>query len=495
MMKNLQTTFIACVCAVVAAALLSWWLTFDAAPKVEKHVPGMDDPLGWRAEDKKEQAERVIDFGEIHETFPAKAAAIAGNWPVFRGPRLDNTFHEEIELADSFPEEGPPLVWQLEVGQGYGGGAVHGGRVFILDYMENIGDVLRCFSLADGSEIWRAGYGIYIPSNHGVTRTVPAVTDKYVVSFGPMGHVMCARTDTGEVLWGLDLMKHYGTRDLSKMWYAGQCPLIEDGKAIIAPAGSNTLMMAVACESGEILWTAPNEREWRMSHSSITPMTVEGIRTYVYAACDGVAGVAAEGPDAGAVLWWTEDWGTSVVMPSPVILAGNRVFVTSGYDGGCGLLRVSNSGGGLSVETVYTFSGRSRSRNCFSCYQQTPILFDNHLFGIQSNEARENRMEFCCVDPEKDGGEIVWASGDDTVFTAPRTKQAWGPYLLADGKFYVFGDAGNMAVFEANTQECVKLGEWQVVRHGHEVWGPLSIAGGYLLVRDINRLMCFDLRE
>jgi len=102
-------------------------------------------------------------------------------------------------------------------------------------------------------------------------------------------------------------------------------------------------------------------------------------------------------------------------------------------------------------------------------------------------------MEFLCVDPEQPGGRIVWASGKQAVFTAPKKKEAWGPYILADNKFYVIGDAGLLAVFRAATDRCNMLGQWQLME-GHEVWGPLAVAGGRLLVRDVYRLVCFDIR-
>jgi len=46
-------------------------------------------------------------------------------------------------------------------------------------------NVLRCLSLADGREIWRFNYSGQVKRNHGVSRTIPAVTEQYVVALGP----------------------------------------------------------------------------------------------------------------------------------------------------------------------------------------------------------------------------------------------------------------------------------------------------------------------
>ena len=119
-----------------------------------------------------------------------------------------------------------------------------------------------------------------IKRDHGMSRTVPAVTDKYVVTLGPKGHVTCLDSKTGEFRWMLNLVKEYGTT--IPQWYTAQCPLIDDGKAIIAPAGvlsdgtGGVLMMAVDCETGQIVWQTPNPDKWVMTHSSIVPMEFGG---------------------------------------------------------------------------------------------------------------------------------------------------------------------------------------------------------------------------
>ena len=478
----------------VAVAAFWWWMRLEPAAGLRLSVPGMDDPDGRKAADASRRTAQEFQYGEIHQVFRSAPASSSGAWPRFRGPNQDGISPQDIRLADTFPREGPRELWRLDLTPGYAGPAILDGRVYVMDHIEGQGDVLRCFSFADGLELWRTGYRIRVPNNHGITRTTPAVTERYIVTMGPMGQVMCLDTLSGKARWGMSLSRKYGTRDLSSCWYAGQCPLIDGDTAVIAPAGTNVLMIAVSCQSGEVLWEAPNRKGWRMSHSSIVPVTVEGTKMYVYASVGGVTAVGAEGSLAGRVLWETDEWTSSVLMPSPIVLDGNRLFLTSGYDGGSALARIVKDGDGLRPEFVYNFNGKRKARDCFSTYQHTPIYHQGHLFGIQLNSARNHRMEFVCVDPNEAGGKIVWGSGADTVFTAPKKREAWGPYILADGKFYVIGDTGLLAMFAADTTACRKLGEWQLLERGHEVWGPLALVDGRLFVRDYTRLVCFDVR-
>lgn len=475
-------------CAVILAGAGLWFLLRnDPAADVVMSVPGMDGA-------KANVVVSTVKFGGVYENFAVSPGKSPGYWPQFRGEKRDNISSESVKLAGTFDQANPPKpLWSVKVCEGYASPAVFKGRVYLSDYLESTSnDVVRCLSLDDGKEIWRCGYRVKIRSNHGITRTMPSVTDKYVVNIGPLGHVMCLDTDTGRVQWGIDLMKEYGTRDMTKQWYTGQCPLIDSGAAVVAPGGSNVLMMAVSCDTGKVLWKAPNPKNWKISHSSISIMTVAGTRMYVYAAVGGVAGVAADGPSAGKILWLTDEWTSSVVMPSPVAMEDGRLFLSSGYDGGGAVLQIVKEGDEFKTRMVYNFKGRGMSEKCFSTYQQTAIYFQKHLFGIQLNTAREHRMEFVCVDPLVEGGKFVWFSGKDETFTSPKGKEAWGPYVLADGKFYVMDDTGRLVVFEATTEKCNKLGEVRLM-NGHETWGPLVITGGRLLMRDFETLSCFDI--
>src|SRR5690606_13956545 len=122
----------------------------------------------------------------------------------------------------------PPVLWSAELGEGHAGAAVAGGRVYVLDYDERRqADALRCFSLEDGREIWRRFYTVRLKRNHGISRTVPAVSGNYVVTLGPGCHLMACDARSGNLLWGLDLVEHFRTE--VPLWYTGQCPLIDGG--------------------------------------------------------------------------------------------------------------------------------------------------------------------------------------------------------------------------------------------------------------------------
>lgn len=449
---------------------LRWW--FGSVPPQELVMRRpLEDP---RAEMARAAPEVSIagDFAE----FGVDPPALPGSWPRFRGPDFDNICRSPVRLVDKWGEDGPEKLWSVELGEGYAGPAVRNGRVYVLDYDEDKrADMLRCFSLADGREVWRRWYSVQVKRNHGMSRTVPAVTDRYVVSIGPKCHVLCADAVSGEYLWGIDLVKEYGSA--VPLWYTGQCPLIENDVAVIAPGGK-ALMVGISCADGAVLWQTPNPDGWQMSHSSIMPLQSGDVRMYVYCAIGGIVAVYADGPQRGEIAWKTTAWNHAVVAPSPVFMPEGRIFVTAGYGVGSKMLQMVNVEGEMEVRENFALT-----REQFACEQQTPIFYDGHLFSVLPKDGGALKSQFVCMTGE---GEMVWNSGKTERF-------GLGPFLASDGKFFIMSDDGVLTMVRADTARYDKLAEYKVL-DGRDAWGPMAMVNGLLLCRDSKRMVCLDLR-
>ncbi len=471
--KFLNLAAITCT-TLIGLMLLGWWLLHNPTGDFIENIPGMDgrpERLSTRGE--------AVNIGAHFAHFDGVPAEIQRSWPRFRGADFDNISKENTRLLDTWGDEGPNIPWSVELGEGHAGPVIFRGRVYVLDYdEEERADILRCFSLDDGKEIWRRGYKLYIKRNHGMSRTVPAVTEKYVVTVGPKCHVMCVDTDTGDFRWGLDLEKDYGTE--VPLWYTGQCPLIDDSTAVIA-VGGTALIIGVNCETGNVMWETPNPNNWKMSHSSIMPFTFQGKRIYAYCAIEGIVGVSAERGTAGRVLFESDLWSHNVIAPSPVWLGDGRLFVTAGYGAGSMMLKLKADGDGFSVESQQ----RIKPTDGLVSEQQTPIFYKGHLFSILPKDAGPRRAQFVCCHPD-DIGNILWSSGKTNRF-------GLSPYIVADGKFFVLSDDGVLTIVKASTEEYIQLGQAKVLE-GVDAWGPMAIAGGRLLARDSRRMVCIDLR-
>jgi outer membrane protein assembly factor BamB len=311
-----------------------------------------------------------------------------------------------------------------------------------------------------------------------MSRTVPAVTEDYILTIGPRSHVMCLERESGDLLWSLDVEKEYGTE--IPFWYTGQCPMIDDGVAVIATGGP-ALMIGVDCKSGRILWETPNEGGWKMSHSSIIPFEFGGTKMYVYSAVGGVAGILAEGRNAGDILWSTREWNHSVVAPSPVCMPDGRIFLTAGYGAGSMVLQLHADGGEYSVEILDSYLPKEG----LACEQQTPLYYRDHLFAILPKDAGQFRNQLVCVHPS-DCRKIIWSSGQTNRF-------GLGPYMIADNKIYLLKDDGTLFIIRPDLDGYRELSSLKIM-DGHDAWAPLAIVDGYLLMRDSKTLVCLSIK-
>jgi len=477
----------------LGAAGVAVWLSSSMAYEFKLRLPGSDGTAGLAGQDVPEKLEGKLT------AFDGKPMPDArGSWPCFRGATREGISDDMTALADSWPAGGPKAAWAMKVGEGHAGVAILKGKVYLHDYdADKRQEVIRCMSLADGKDIWAYAYKVRIKRNHGVSRTVPAVTDEHLLALGAKCHVTCLDSNTGQLQWAIDLVSEYGTK--VPPWYAGQCPMIDDGNAILAPCGSvaeyvdsagriakrgkDVLMTAIRCKAGpdgarQVVWEVPNTDLWQMTHSSIAVLELEDYtKIYVYCGSGGLVGVRAED---GKVLFKTMDWKIRIAnVPTPVAIREGgklfgKLFFCGGYGAGSMMLQVLKEGDAYAAKVLV--------RNppaVFGSQQQTPISYKNHLFGTRVDE------QFICMSAQ---GQVVWTSGPDNKFG-----KEGGGYIIADDKVFALDDDGVMTMFRATPQSYQQLGRAKVLG-GHHSWGPIAVADGFMICRDLGSIVCLDLR-
>ena len=95
--------------------------------------------------------------------------------------------------------------------------------------------------------------------------------------------------------------------------------------------------------------------------------------------------------------------------------------------------------------------------------------------------------QLVCLDLD---GKVLWTSGS-------RRKFGLGPYVIADGKLFLqdgpLGRAGPLTLAETGPDGFKVLAEADVL-NGHDAWGPMAVVNGRLLLRDLHKLVCLDVR-
>ena len=462
-------------------AVLFWWILRGQSFEISERVPGMDN------RPKMEIRSDSVIIGAYLDTLAEMDEIIAGDWPRFRGVDFDNVSKDTTPLAQTWDTSGPAIIWRTTLGEGYAGPAVHNGRVYLLDYNERKkADVLRCFSLFSGKELWRRWYYVELKRNHGYSRTIPSVTDKYLVTIGPRSHVMCMDPLNGNLLWTIDLEREYEIPGKEKGritpdFYTGQCPLIDKNVAVFAPGGK-ALMIGVDCATGKVIWKTPNPDSLRMSHGSIMPMVLHGKRMYVYNAVGGVCGVSAEGEDLGKLMWTTTDWSPATTAASPVFLGNNEIAVFGSYGAGGARIRINTEGSGYSVVVLE----QHKATNGISSDQQTPIINGDYIWCLMPENAGPLKKQLVCYH-KSDLQTPVWSSGKENRFG-----RGLGPYIVSGDKMYLLDDDGKLYLFRMQNNRITLLASHKII-NGIEAWGPMAIAGHYLIMRDARNLLCLNI--
>jgi outer membrane protein assembly factor BamB len=470
------------VVTAAAAVLAGWtvavWLSREASPVGVREASAS----GSLAEAAAAASARETDLaGCFKADREVPAGLLKGRWPGFRGPGRDNVAGDAGPLASSWPEVGPRLLWSIPLGDGHAMPALAEGSLYLLDYDEaRGGDCLLCLNADTGQQRWEHLYAVKTKRNHGISRTVVSTDGDAVVSVGPQCLTLCLDAGRGAYRWGFSMTSRYGSK--VPLWYTGQCPLIENGVAVLAPAGTNVLLCGVDVKSGSTVFETPNPGGLAMSHSSVMVLSADGVRQYVYAALGGIVGVAAEGAERGKLLWRTDAFTPSVIAPSPVPLPQGRFFMTAGYGSGGAMFRVRKSAESWRAELLF-----KTDRKQFASEQQTPVFLDGLLYAVLPSDGGGDCQQLVCMTPE---GERVWASGKEHVF-------GLGPYLAtSEGVMFLLDDSGTLSMARVGRAGFALLGRHRLMEgKGRDAWGPMVLVKGRLFLRDSARLYCLDVGE
>jgi outer membrane protein assembly factor BamB len=401
-------------------------------------------------------------------------SASGGDWPQFRGPDRNN-ISTETGLLRSWPAQGPKVLWKTPVCEGYAGAAIKDGRIYLNDYDDQKKEhLIRCISLSDGKDIWRWSYPVEVRPNHGITRTVPAVGQKLVFSLDPKCRFHALDAKTGKLIWQKNLIQDY--KATIPGWYAGQNPLI-DGDRVLLATGGDALVIAFDQATGKEIWRTPNPGKELMSHSSLMPATIGGIKQYLYLTMKNLIGIAAAD---GQLLWSVPFTARIVAVPSPVAIGDGRVFVTSGYEAGSAMYQVEKGVSGFSARKLFSLTSTQ-----FNSEAQTPILFEKHLFAVSS----KTKGRFTCIDLD---GKVAWQSPVVSGNSEASRTFNLGAFLLADGMFFILdGNTGMLRLVDANITDYKELASAQILS-GEDVWGPMALSDGKLVIRDMSQMVCLQ---
>ena len=387
------------------------------------------------------------------------AAAVAADWPQYRGPERTG-ISAETGLQHTWPAAGPEILWRAPLGGGYSGVAVVGEQVFTM-YSREDAEYVACFAADTGKELWRTRVdGTRRDDQGSGPRSTPTVDRGMVFALSAGGNLVAVRAGDGHELWARNLKKEFGAP--VPRWGVSTSPLVEGEMLLLDAGGPGSSLVALDRKTGETRWTAYDDRP---GYSAPIAATILGTRQILSFAGTSLVSVRA---DDGTVLWKVP-WKTSydVNAAVPILVAPDKVFLSSGYDKGAGLFRVRNAENGWKVEEIW----RSRvMKNHFN----SSILHEGHIYGFDNGTLK-------CI--EAGSGQEKWSHRGFSK----------GSLILADGHLIVLGESGQLALVEATPTAYKEKSSVQILRG--RTWTMPSLAGGRLYLRNREELIALDIAK
>ena len=273
----------------------------------------------------------------------------AADWPQWQGP--DRTrISKETGLLKEWPTGGPRVIWTANnLGTGYGSMAVAGDRVF-LQGARGPNSVVIALNRADGKEVWAKPLGpieTRMRTNMGAgPRGTPTVDGDRLYVLTENGDLACLKTD-GSAVWQLNILKEFGGSQLQ--WMISESPLVDGPHVVVSPGGPGAGIVKLDKMTGKTVWTS-KELSDTAGYSSITVADVQGVRTYMTFTAQ--AGVGVRASDGKLMFRYPKAANNVANIATPVFF-NNKVFFTSGYGAGGGLLDLSAKDGEVAANEVY----------------------------------------------------------------------------------------------------------------------------------------------
>ena len=390
------------------------------------------------------------------------------DWPQFLGPQR-NGISDLTGLIDSFGSNGPEVIWRAPGGVGMSAVAVVE-QYALTTWNENGQQVLVALDAKSGERIWSTPLGPAYQNQMGNgPRATPTIVDGAVYTFTGEGILSATKLSSGNPVWSFNALKQLEAKAAD---YGMACsPLVVADLVIVQVGSPKGAVAAFSKSDGALIWTSG---KGPAAYSSPMLMNVAG-KTQVVC----MTGYGAQGldPETGAELWqypFKTAYDCNTATP---ISVGDHIFISSGENHGCVMLKVSR------IDDVYQVSERWASVDTKSVMRnewQTSVLKDGFLYGFDNVGSAGPITHLTCINAQT--GERAWRE----------TRFGKGNLVLADGKLWITMMSGELVLAQANPQRYEELGRADLFRSTRQT---LSISGGMGYVRDDREVVCVRLTK
>jgi outer membrane protein assembly factor BamB len=367
-------------------------------------------------------------------------------------------------LTGSWKPRPPSELWRHPSGGGYAGFAVKGNLAFTIEQRRDK-EAIVCYDAATGHELWLFDYPADFEEALGGPgpRTTPTIAANRVYSLGATGMLVCLDLATGAPQWSVNILEN----NENVRWAMSGSPLVYKNVVVVnpgsqQPSAEGHALVAYDRESGKELW---HSGQHKAAYASPMLATLAGKRQLVILDADGLAGCD---PSSGQE-WWRYEWKSymDINVAQPLILPGDRIFISAGYGHGCMLVQVSHKDGSWSAQPVWP-----EVKKTMKCKFTSPVLYQGNIYGLDEGV-------LACIDA--DTGERKWRDG----------RYGHGQLLLTGDKLLILGETGKLVLVAADPKQFTELGSIQALNG--KTWNCPALSNGKAYVRNDQEMACYRL--
>jgi outer membrane protein assembly factor BamB len=385
----------------------------------------------------------------------------------YRGPHRTGIFPGS-DLLSSWPEGGPPKLWEADVGTGWAAPSVANGVVYFVGVTKTNQGQVHAFSL-DGKELFRSEYGPEKPGQ--APRTTPTIADGRLFYESNLGILHCLDAKTGATLWTANI-NDLGDTSAVVDGVSGS-PLVYRGMAIVSSrckTNDDPSLVAFDVKTGKLAWKGnfgicpESGKTWSSDHQS--PILVDTGKTRLaingYFRC-----VGAVNADTGEKVW-------NLLLNDPSRKLGrNQPLFNEGYLflGGTLMQKLQPDG---SFQDLW--HGKIRVPEYNVSYSHT-IIRDGRLIAFVP-------PSLTCLD----------AATGAVINSLPCGAQ--GSIVMADDKVILFDNRPLVSLIAVSKDGLKEISSFKppIGAGRNDNFTHPAVADGRLILRKLNRVVVYDLR-
>lgn len=394
---------------------------------------------------------------------PVPAASVA--WPQWGGPNR-NFIVPGDNLRLDWPADGPPRLWSRPLGDGFSAIVTDGMSVYTL-YRDGSDDVVVSLDATDGRTRWEARYVAPFQEDCSqqlgpAPRAAPLIIGDQLITVSAGGLMNSFARQTGARQWTRDLLN--GSSQALRACGYSSSPLAYKDTIITTAGGPHRGVVALDRATGRIVWES---QDFENGYSSPLLIDLDGQPEVVVFTFGEIAGL---NPDTGALEWsrpHASDSGVNVT--TPIWGTDHRLFVSSAYNGGSRVLKLSRVGDRVVVDEVWA---NKRVRIHFG----NAVRFGDRIYASNGDFGA---APFAAIDVAS--GDMVWR--DRSV--------ARSSLIGAGNRLIILDEDGNLALATPADGGLTVHAKSQILRE--RAWTVPTLSGTTLYVRDRHQIMALDL--